>query len=633
MNIQSKRLVKAAPVSPIAFAPQGLLQRKCDCGGAPGLAGECAECSKKRLTVQRKSGNQAEPSDVPPAVHEVLRSSGQPLDPETRASMEQGFGHNLSQVRLHAETAPVQGRLAMSAPEDRCEKEADRVADRVLRDPMNDDVAKSGAAIPHNFGSVRVHIDHEAASSARAIGALAYTVGRHIAFDTGRYAPNTTDGKRLLAHELAHIVQQSQPAFGQENIRGGAALTEATGGAVQRTPSNEAPSAPDRLPDPEVAPEEQSEIDTGTASMRSNITGFFSLIQKVKQKRIDAWEKNAKVEERDPLRTALELALNLVAVGFGGVVGRLLSRGLARIVVQTFTEKVTTRATENTINAVMKRAVLPAQSLVTSAALSSLQGIKNSVATALEKPGLLDAYVEAAGLQTLSEEESLLIGFNNQAREMTDLQLADSVLIYKALIEQLKADPELFLRELTIGFLKLQDESYLESKAEDYGGSRKRLYAESDTVHETEARMGRLIILGPFSAVGTWNDAKFQVDRAHASGINSTLAKELQGTAPAEMPFSLGFRFWGWMPGLLGGMAKVWFVRTPEPSSQIYVDLDESWERDSGKLDDGREWMARYFLQSDRSLSDDERNKYAAQGALKIYQEIKDKPVPHIFTD
>ncbi len=61
----------------------------------------------------------------------------------------------------------------------------------------------------HNFGQVRVHTDEEAAASARTVRALAYTVGRDIVFAAGQYHPGTQSGRRLLAHELTHVVQQS----------------------------------------------------------------------------------------------------------------------------------------------------------------------------------------------------------------------------------------------------------------------------------------------------------------------------------------------------------------------------------------------------------------------------------------
>jgi peptidoglycan hydrolase-like protein with peptidoglycan-binding domain len=139
-----------------SFTPVGsnLLQRKCACGGTPGPSGECAQCRSKRLALQRRAAHPAEPSSVPPIVHGVLRSPGQPLDHTTRSFMEPRFGHD--------------------------------------------------------FGRVRVHTDAQAAKSARAVNALAYTVGSNVVFGARQYAPETVAGKRLLAHELAHTVQQRE---------------------------------------------------------------------------------------------------------------------------------------------------------------------------------------------------------------------------------------------------------------------------------------------------------------------------------------------------------------------------------------------------------------------------------------
>jgi len=61
----------------------------------------------------------------------------------------------------------------------------------------------------HDFAMVRVHTDARAAESARAVNALAYTVGKDIVFGSGSYAPTTNYGQRLLAHELTHVLQQA----------------------------------------------------------------------------------------------------------------------------------------------------------------------------------------------------------------------------------------------------------------------------------------------------------------------------------------------------------------------------------------------------------------------------------------
>jgi hypothetical protein len=85
-----------------------------------------------------------------------------------------------------------------------------------LRDPgvpLADEVqAAMGGRFGHDFSHVRVHTGAGAAESATAVRAAAYTVGQHIVFAAGQYAPASSGGTRLLAHELAHTIQQGEPA-------------------------------------------------------------------------------------------------------------------------------------------------------------------------------------------------------------------------------------------------------------------------------------------------------------------------------------------------------------------------------------------------------------------------------------
>ncbi len=105
-----------------------------------------------KSVLQRAAVNSAPVHSVPPIVHEVLSSPGQPLDAGTQNFMESRFGHDFSQVHIHS--------------------------------------------------------DAQAAQSARTMNANAYTMGDDIVFGTGQYAPATAMGRRLLAHELTHVVQQ-----------------------------------------------------------------------------------------------------------------------------------------------------------------------------------------------------------------------------------------------------------------------------------------------------------------------------------------------------------------------------------------------------------------------------------------
>ena len=150
----------------------------------------------------------------------------------------------------HPSQSILQPKLAVGEINDPLEHEADRVADhvtgpsatahakpktlgvvpaavqtRAVADVSDERVGELGAGarlelsvrarmeprFGHDFSGVRVHTGAMADRSARSFGALAYTLGRHVVFTDGRYAPHTSDGQRLLAHELAHVVQQHAP--------------------------------------------------------------------------------------------------------------------------------------------------------------------------------------------------------------------------------------------------------------------------------------------------------------------------------------------------------------------------------------------------------------------------------------
>jgi hypothetical protein len=119
-----------------------------------------------------------------------------------------------------------------------------RLVDRVLSTPgapIEDGVRRDmERSFDRDFSSVRVHRDDDAARSAAGVGADAYTVGSHVVFGGGRYEPGSAAGRRLLAHELAHTVQQgmAEPSSGELSLGppGGEAEAEAAraAGAVSR---------------------------------------------------------------------------------------------------------------------------------------------------------------------------------------------------------------------------------------------------------------------------------------------------------------------------------------------------------------------------------------------------------------
>ena len=106
-----------------------------------------SSCSCSSCGARREQG-----AIAPPEVEEVVRGSGQQLDPSTAMLLQSTLGHD--------------------------------------------------------FSHVRVHTDASAAASADSVGALAYTVGSHVVFGAGLYAPETAGGIDLLLHEMHHVVQQ-----------------------------------------------------------------------------------------------------------------------------------------------------------------------------------------------------------------------------------------------------------------------------------------------------------------------------------------------------------------------------------------------------------------------------------------
>ncbi len=195
MFLRSQTRTSPGPVA----AGHVILRRKCACEGSS--AGGCQECLRKSSTAAPKK------SVVPPIVHEVLRSSGQPLDAGTRSFMASRFHNVLGAPAENPQRVAPERNLQTNHPGDTHEREADDLAGQVMNAGE-----KHASHAGHSFQNIRVHTGERAAESARAIGAHAYAVGQDVVFGSGQYAPHTTAGQRLLAHELAHTVQQGAGA-------------------------------------------------------------------------------------------------------------------------------------------------------------------------------------------------------------------------------------------------------------------------------------------------------------------------------------------------------------------------------------------------------------------------------------
>jgi outer membrane protein OmpA-like peptidoglycan-associated protein len=231
MTTQTQTFVKTEAKS-LNADRSGLLQRKCDCGNSASLTGQCSKCQSEQFTQQPRSIAQTISAPVSaPVLHEL-----------------------------------IQPKLRVGAPGDKYEQEADWVADQVMRMPepklqrlctkCNEELQRQpqeamlqaktvsgesplislnlqnritalqggGQPIPQaeraffeprfgaDFSQVRVHRDQHAAETACDLNARAFTVGKDVVFGAGQYSPETSEGKKLLAHELTHVVQQGGAA-------------------------------------------------------------------------------------------------------------------------------------------------------------------------------------------------------------------------------------------------------------------------------------------------------------------------------------------------------------------------------------------------------------------------------------
>jgi hypothetical protein len=124
----------------------------------------------------------------------------------------------------------------------------------------------------HDFGSVRIHTGRDATRSADALGARAYTVGSDIVFGEGQYDRHTTDGKRLLAHELTHVVQQKGTSVVPQGSHAPQIATPAPL-SIQRQPAPaSAPATPATAP-PATAPPAAAPAATPGAPSATSMTG------------------------------------------------------------------------------------------------------------------------------------------------------------------------------------------------------------------------------------------------------------------------------------------------------------------------------------------------------------------------
>ena len=169
-----------------------IMRKTCGCGRPLGPTGECAECRRKKMGIQTKlrvnePGDRYE-QEADRLSEQVLRTSGpgqvtplQTLSVQRSVEGEAASGNNEAEVRMGS--------------------------GQPLHEPAR---RYFESRFGHDLSEVRIHDNDAAQRTANQLQANAFTIGSSIGFARGQYRPQSSDGRRLLAHEMVHVLQQRQ---------------------------------------------------------------------------------------------------------------------------------------------------------------------------------------------------------------------------------------------------------------------------------------------------------------------------------------------------------------------------------------------------------------------------------------
>lgn len=188
-------LARISPVAAASTSRTQLVQRQCACAAKGGECEECAGKKRKKLQAKLRIGSANDPleREADRLADQVMADSG-PVAP----------GQPLPFTAVAQRSAAVDAAGAERAPA--AVDDAATMPGAPLAEPLRQFFEPR---FGHDFGHVRIHTDSNAGRAAQAIDARAYTVGDHVFFAPGQYTPTTDTGRRLLAHELSHVLQQN----------------------------------------------------------------------------------------------------------------------------------------------------------------------------------------------------------------------------------------------------------------------------------------------------------------------------------------------------------------------------------------------------------------------------------------
>lgn len=370
-------------------------------------------------------------------------------------------------------------------------------------------------------------------------------------------------------------------------------------------------------------------------ALERQVNDWFGVVQKLKDSRLVAWEKNARIPEVKPSVDVLEIVIAVVAEGFGGVVYGVLEKMLAERTGHLLTEFVGLAGLEAGdlgAEAALHKAAKSVEEDVKLAVkdISAEKVVEDSVTGALKKGNdPLSFYVEAVRNHTIAEEAAEHKRFNTASADMSDADLAAKNAMLEMTYRRLAKDPDSYQRELTVGFMRMLDEARMEERARKWGGNRTMAYYSDP--YWSELHPGE-VLLQPTEAknltargthvhfVGTWYapDLSFDGFEAVAGAINEENLENLLGGELKDLRLTMRFHLWAKNPYSGGWETDTFDIMFKRDQAGRIVLLDH---------DDNQEWLTSYYTGEARDHTDEERDKYAPLGAEKLYQALNSKSV------
>ncbi len=197
----------SSPAPGFTPAPSRLLQRTCACGGTPDVDRMCEACREKRLSGVQTKLVVNQPGDR--YEQEADRIADQVMRMPATAGQRQAVHEEEEEDEDQEEMLPAKQAAARASalnPSIEAGIQGVRQGGGQPLYPATPAVMES--RFGHDFRHMRIHTATAAANAARAVRARAFTIGSDVVFGQGQYTPGTREGRRLLAHELAHVVQQ-----------------------------------------------------------------------------------------------------------------------------------------------------------------------------------------------------------------------------------------------------------------------------------------------------------------------------------------------------------------------------------------------------------------------------------------